>query len=164
MSLYLQFLIVFLLALAPGFEARYAILTAYALHLDLAISLTLCLIAIVVLSITLPILLNSVEHYIVTHADRGRVTRCLAELYMRYVERARARCRRYVDRWGFLGLVIFVAIPLPATGIWTGALAAHVLGLQRSKTITALIIGGFISLLITSAPLAIPRLWAVMSS
>ena len=34
-----------------------------------------------------------------------------------------------MQKWGWLGLLIFVAIPLPGTGAWTGALAASVLRL-----------------------------------
>ncbi len=34
-----------------------------------------------------------------------------------------------MKKWGWLGLLIFVAIPLPGTGAWTGALAASVLRL-----------------------------------
>lgn len=35
-----------------------------------------------------------------------------------------------MKKWGWLGLLIFVAIPLPGTGAWTGALAASVLRLS----------------------------------
>lgn len=34
-----------------------------------------------------------------------------------------------MKKWGWLGLLIFVAVPLPGTGAWTGALAASVLRL-----------------------------------
>ena len=41
----------------------------------------------------------------------------------------------------FWGLVIFIAIPLPGTGVWTGALAGYLLGLSAVKIIFASLLG-----------------------
>jgi uncharacterized membrane protein len=38
-----------------------------------------------------------------------------------------------VTKYGYLGLLFFVAIPLPITGAWTGTVAAWVLGLEKRK-------------------------------
>ena len=62
-------------------------------------------------------------------------------LFDRFVERARRRLHRGVERWGALGVAVFVAIPLPITGAWTGTLGAWVLGLPRRKTLFAVILG-----------------------
>jgi uncharacterized membrane protein len=62
-------------------------------------------------------------------------------LFDRFVERARQRLHRGVERWGALGVAVFVAIPLPITGAWTGTLGAWVLGLSRRKTLLAVILG-----------------------
>jgi uncharacterized membrane protein len=59
----------------------------------------------------------------------------------RFVERARVRLRRGVEKWGWLGVAAFVAIPLPITGAWTGTLGAWVLGLGKPKTMLAVILG-----------------------
>lgn len=59
----------------------------------------------------------------------------------RFVERARVKLREKVERWGWLGIAVFVAIPLPITGAWTGTLGAWVLGLSRRKTMLAVILG-----------------------
>jgi len=59
----------------------------------------------------------------------------------RFIERARKKLHKDVERWGWLGITIFVAIPLPLTGAWTGTLGAWVLGLSRRKTILAVILG-----------------------
>ncbi|MCL6450222.1 MAG: small multi-drug export protein [Acetobacteraceae bacterium] len=37
---------------------------------------------------------------------------------------------RMLERWGLLGLALFVAVPLPTTGAWTGALVAALLGVR----------------------------------
>ncbi|MDR0448823.1 MAG: small multi-drug export protein, partial [Treponema sp.] len=49
--------------------------------------------------------------------------------FERFIERARNKLRNNVERWGWLGITVFVAIPLPLTGAWTGTLGAWVLGL-----------------------------------
>jgi uncharacterized membrane protein len=59
----------------------------------------------------------------------------------RFVERARRKLSRGVERWGWLGIALFVAVPLPVTGAWTGTLGAWVLGLRRGKTMLAISLG-----------------------
>ncbi len=46
-----------------------------------------------------------------------------------------------VRRYGALGLILLVAIPLPGTGAWTGALVAAVLGLRMRDALPAIIAG-----------------------
>jgi uncharacterized membrane protein len=54
---------------------------------------------------------------------------------------------------GFLALIIFVAVPLPGTGAWTGCLISWLLGLDKKKSImsiaTGVLISGLIILLMT---------------
>lgn len=50
----------------------------------------------------------------------------------------------------FLGVLIFVAVPLPMTGVWTGTAVAVFLGLEFKKTLPAVIIGNLIAGLIIS--------------
>lgn len=46
-----------------------------------------------------------------------------------------------IEKYGFWGLVLFVGIPLPGTGAWTGSLIASVLEMDRKKSFLAIIIG-----------------------
>ena len=46
-----------------------------------------------------------------------------------------------VDKYGHWGLLIFVAIPLPGTGAWTGALIAALLNIRTSKAVPVILIG-----------------------
>jgi uncharacterized membrane protein len=69
----------------------------------------------------------------------------------RFVERARIKLARGVGKWGWLGVAAFVAIPLPATGAWTGTLGAWVLGLSKGKTLMAVILGVCVAGLIVTA-------------
>jgi uncharacterized membrane protein len=64
-------------------------------------------------------------------------------LFNRFVGRARDRLRKGVEKWGWLGVAVFVAIPLPVTGAWTGTLGAWVLGLPKRKTLLAVLLGVF---------------------
>jgi len=60
-------------------------------------------------------------------------------------ERLEARLRLKgedaVQRYGALGLLLFVAIPLPGSGAWTGALIAVVLGLKKRYSWLAISLG-----------------------
>lgn len=56
--------------------------------------------------------------------------------------------RDKIDKYGIWGLLAFVAIPLPGTGGWTGALLASLLHLDRKKSFGVITIGVFIAGLI----------------
>ncbi|MEW6547320.1 MAG: small multi-drug export protein [Bacillota bacterium] len=56
-------------------------------------------------------------------------------------ERSSSRLAARVRRWGLLGLVVFVAIPLPGTGAWTGAMAATFLGIRPWPALLAITLG-----------------------
>ena len=53
-----------------------------------------------------------------------------------------------IDKYGIWGLLLFVAIPLPGTGGWTGALLASLLKLDKKKSFGVIAIGVFIAGLI----------------
>ena len=46
-----------------------------------------------------------------------------------------------VQRYQYIGLWLFVAIPLPGTGAWTGSLAAAFLGMRLKKAMPAVVLG-----------------------
>ena len=50
-----------------------------------------------------------------------------------------------IQKYGILGLILFVAIPLPITGAWTGSLAAVLLGIDFKKALFAIFIGVIIA-------------------
>jgi uncharacterized membrane protein len=63
----------------------------------------------------------------------------------RHVEAIRRRGLPYVKRYGFLGLVLFVAIPLPTTGVYGGTLLSWLLGMNWSTSLLAVMIGATVS-------------------
>ncbi|MDR2632355.1 MAG: small multi-drug export protein [Treponema sp.] len=71
----------------------------------------------------------------------------------RFVERARVKLHKGVHRWGWLGIALFVAVPLPMTGAWTGTLGAWVLGISKGKTMLAVVLGVLIAGAIVTAVL-----------
>ena len=54
--------------------------------------------------------------------------------------RTRAKSQQ-IEKYEFWGLVLFIGVPLPGTGVWTGTLAAYLFGLSRLKTFIAGILG-----------------------
>ena len=56
-----------------------------------------------------------------------------------------------LEKGEFWGLMLFVGIPLPGTGAWTGALLAALLGIKFKKAIVAIICGVLIAAGIMSA-------------
>jgi uncharacterized membrane protein len=62
-------------------------------------------------------------------------------VYERVVARAQRKIHRSVERYGEWGLAVFIGIPLPGTGVITGAIASYALGLDRRKYYIASILG-----------------------
>ncbi|HDG63964.1 ligand-binding protein SH3 [Thermococci archaeon] len=141
---------IFLLSLVPTFEGRYAIVYGIGRGYSIPGTLIMASLGILVLSLVLPIVLPVID-WVMLKLE-GTSLRKFAELYLRYIGRVRRKAHPYVERWGFLGLVVFVAIPLPGTGVWTGSLAAYIFGIEKREAILALIIGGLLSIVITLLP------------
>lgn len=62
------------------------------------------------------------------------------------------RKRKVVEKYGYFGLTIFVAIPFPATGAWTGCLLAFLLGLNNLKASLAILFGILIAGVVVLIP------------
>jgi len=73
-----------------------------------------------------------------------------AGIFDRFVAKARAKVHKEVEKYGYLGIMVFVAIPLPITGAWTGTLGAWILGMDRKKTMLAVAGGVAIAGIIVS--------------
>jgi len=67
------------------------------------------------------------------------------KLFERFVERTRHKVENKVKKYGYPGITLFVAIPLPITGAYTGTLGAWILGLNPKKTFFSVIFGVIIS-------------------
>ncbi len=85
-------------------------------------------------------------------ARRLRKYRRMARMFDWFFERTRRR-GGVVEKYEALGLVLFVAIPLPVTGAWTGCAAATLFGVRRRYAAPAIglgvaIAGGIVSALV----------------
>jgi len=59
----------------------------------------------------------------------------------RFIEKTQTKAKPYVDKYGMLGLALFVAVPLPGTGAYSGSLAAHIFGLKNKKAFASIAAG-----------------------
>ncbi len=63
----------------------------------------------------------------------------------RWLERKVEKNKGKIEKYSYWGVVMFVAIPLPGTGAWTGSLIAAVLNLKFKKSFLAAILGVLIA-------------------
>jgi uncharacterized membrane protein len=74
-------------------------------------------------------------------------------LFNKYLGNLRRRGEPKVEKYGFWGLFLFVAVPLPFTGAYTGTILAWLLGMDWRKAFPAVglgvIVAGVVVLLIT---------------
>ncbi|GAV30878.1 predicted membrane protein [Coriobacteriaceae bacterium EMTCatB1] len=59
----------------------------------------------------------------------------------RRLERIRAKAHPFVEKYGMIGLALFVAVPLPGTGAYSGTAAAWLLDLEPKRAFLAVSIG-----------------------
>ncbi len=74
-----------------------------------------------------------------------------AALFTSFVERNRHKIEKKINKYGYAGIALFVAIPLPVTGAYTGTLGAWLMGLDAKKTFLSVFIGVIISGIIVTA-------------
>lgn len=137
-----------LIAMTPVAELRGAIPVGLSIwHLPWLATLLVAMIGNMIPVIFIMLFINPV-----TNVLRRRVSffdRFLTWLF----ERTRKKIYHQHQRWGDIALVTFVAIPLPATGAWSGALAAFLLGIPLKKALplitSGVIISGIIMTLLT---------------
>jgi uncharacterized membrane protein len=81
------------------------------------------------------------------------------------VEKVFSRTRRkgrLIERFGAAGLILLVAIPLPGTGAWTGAIAAWLLGMRMRRSLLLIAFGILVAgLVVLFASLGAFRLFSL---
>lgn len=68
-------------------------------------------------------------------------TKFLGAIFTKKLEQAEKMFSGKYTKYGAIGLIIFVGIPLPLTGSWTGSLAAFVFGIPFKKSAPLIAIG-----------------------
>ncbi len=84
-------------------------------------------------------------------------TKVMREFFEWLLERARKRSR-LVEKYEALGLMLFVSIPLPGTGVWTGCLIASLLRIRFVPTFLAASAGVVIAAIIVTTLTVIGKL------
>ena len=70
--------------------------------------------------------------------------------FFNWLERRTKRKARLIEKYEFLGLILFVAIPFPTTGAWTGSFAASIFKMRFKKAFLAITLGVIIAACIVS--------------
>jgi len=136
---------IYLLSMAPLIEGRYAIIYGVMSRINLFETFLVASIGTLTLSILLPVVIDIIDKIGKSfNESNNTLLKKIGRIYISYLSKLEKR-KEIVEKYGFLGLTLFVAVPLPATGMWTGSLLALLLGMRGRKLIYALLFGGLIS-------------------
>ncbi|MCD7750804.1 MAG: small multi-drug export protein [Lachnospiraceae bacterium] len=132
-----QYLIVFLISMVPLIELRGAIPVAVGMGLPLIPSYIVCIIGNM---IPVPIIFFFARRVLEWGADKPVIgkffTFCLEKGH-----KGGVKLQEKVGRSLFVALLLFVGIPLPGTGAWTGTLAASLLDMDFKSSVVAVMLG-----------------------
>lgn len=128
-------LIIFLISCMPILELRGGLIAATLLGLNPVTSFIICFIGNI---LPIPFIL----YFITPLFDRLKKTKHLSKLVNKLEQKANNK-KESIEKSEFIGLLLFVGIPLPGTGAWTGTLAASLLNLDFKKSVLA-IMGGVV--------------------
>ena len=131
----------------PIFETRASIPFGIAIaHLPVFEVFLLSFIGNIVPAPALLVGLSALEKWALrSSGDNKGLKLFISAVYRKLLLKIRRRGERYIERYGLLGLTIFVAIPLPGSGVWTGCALSHVLGLNVKRSLIAIIVGSLIA-------------------
>ena len=135
-------LIPFLVSLFPVLEIRGGMIAARALNIDFIQAFLVCYLGNM---IPIPFILLFIRKIFVLMRK--------VEFFGKIVDKLEARADKKKDtivKYQEWGLLLFVAIPLPGTGGWTGALIAALMDLRMKKCLPIIAIGVFVAGLIMS--------------
>lgn len=128
-----------LLTLIPTFELRASL--PYAI-LVLEMPWLTAFILVVIINIILGPIVYFALHFFLEFVIKIPFFK---RIYDRSLHKVQDKIKPKVDKYGFWGLAIFIGIPLPGSGVYTGALAAFVLDIKPKQFILASIVGVLIA-------------------
>lgn len=126
-------LIIFVISLMPILELRGGLLAASLLNMNPITSFIICFIGNI---LPIPFIL----WFITPIFDRLKKTKHLSKLVNKIEAKANSK-KEQIEKKQFWGLLLFVGIPLPGTGAWTGSLIASLVGMNKKKSLLAAILG-----------------------
>jgi len=78
-------------------------------------------------------------------------TKKIFEKFTNFLDKKIKKGSKKLETYKEVGLIAFVGVPLPTTGLWTGSAIAAFLGLDFKKSMVCMILGGIISATIITA-------------
>ena len=127
--------ILFLISMVPILELRGGLLAAGLAfwYVELAKAVPICVIGNLV---PIPFILLLITKIF----DWMKGTKRLKPMVEKQEKKAMSKSDK-IEKYEFWGLVLFVGIPLPGTGAWTGSLIAALLGIRFRKAFPAVVVG-----------------------
>ena len=134
----LNYLIIFLVSMVPIIELRGAMIYAVGFDLPYIPALIVCVLGNM---IPVPIIYFFARKFLVWGAEKKHIGK-LCNFFLVKGERAGQKLVKTTGRGGlFLALLLFVGIPLPGTGAWTGTLGASFLNMGFKSTVLSVCLG-----------------------
>ena len=134
--------VIFIISLMPILELRGGLLAATLLKVPYVRALIICVVGNI---LPIPFVLLFLE-MIFKWMEKWSVTKKIVDWLIKKGNSKRSQ----IDKYGYLGLILFVGIPLPGTGAWTGSLVAILLGLDKKKSFICILIGVMLAAAIMS--------------
>jgi uncharacterized membrane protein len=126
-------MIVFVISMVPILELRGGLLAASVLNIDIVKAIWLCVIGNIIPVPFILLLITPIFNWL-------KQTKTFRPLVEKLESRAMGKSDQ-IEKYEFWGLVLFVGIPLPGTGAWTGSLIASLLGIRFKKAFPAVVLG-----------------------
>lgn len=141
-----KYLLIFFVSMVPLIELRGSIIMAVGMELDYLTSLVICVIGNM---LPVPIIYFFARKVLVWGADKKYIGKFF-RFCLEKGERAGQKLTATAGRGGlFVALMLFVGIPLPGTGAWTGTLGASFLNMGIKSTALSVSLGVVIAGIIT---------------
>ena len=148
----LNYLIVFLISMVPLIELRGAIPVAMTMGLDVVWAYVLCVLGNL---LPMPFIYFFARKVLIWGADK----KFTGKFFTFCLEKGEKAGQKLVEKTGrgglFLALMLFVGIPLPGTGAWTGTLGASFLNMGFKSTVASVSLGVIIAGVIMGAASAL---------
>ncbi|MCR5080547.1 MAG: small multi-drug export protein [Treponema sp.] len=132
-----KFLIVFFISMVPLIELRGAIPVSQGFGLPIIQSYIICIIGNM---IPVPFIYMFAQKVLIWGQDK-KIVGGVCTFFITKGRKAGEKLQEKAGKGLFWALFLFVGIPLPGTGAWTGTLAASILGMKFKQTVIAVMAG-----------------------
>ncbi len=133
-------LVIFFTSMLPVLELRGGMIAAKLLDVDLLRAFVVCYLGNI---LPIPFILLFIRRIFKFLKKSKHIAPVIEKLEIRSMRKSEK-----VKRWRNWGLLVFVAVPLPGTGGWTGALIAALLDIRLRSSLPIICLGVFIADLI----------------